>query len=106
VVIAPGFASFLSGAAFYWTRPADVPRSAAAVVSVAGVASIASTVLWAIPMHDRLDRDGRSGATIDSLLRANLLRTVALTTSTLALVRVVWRGSGGSAPHAPDAGAP
>ena len=96
VVIAPGFASFLSGAAFYWTRPADVPRPVAAVVSAAGVASLASTVLWAIPMHARLDRAGRSAETIDSLLRANLLRTAALTTSTLALVRSVWRGSRGS----------
>ncbi len=26
VVIAPGFVSFLSGAAFYWTKPADVRR--------------------------------------------------------------------------------
>jgi hypothetical protein len=100
VVIAPGFASFLSGAAFYWTRPAEVRRPAAAVVSAAGVVSLASTVLWAIPMHDRLDNVGRSAATIDSLLRANLLRTVALTTSTLVLVWSVWRGSGvpGSAP--------
>jgi hypothetical protein len=96
VVIAPGFASFLSGAAFYWTRPADVSRPVAAVVSVAGAVSIASTILWAIPMHDRLDQVGRSAATIDSLLRANLVRTAALTTSTLALVWSVWRGNGRS----------
>ncbi len=96
MVIAPGFASFLSGAVFYWTRPAHVSRPVAAIVSVAGVVSIATTVLWAIPMHDRLDHVGRSDATIDSLLRANLLRTAALTTSTLALVWTVWRGSGGS----------
>ncbi len=94
VVIAPGFVSFLSGAAFYWTRPTDVGRGVAALVSAAGVVSVASTVLWAIPMHDRLDHAGRSAATIDSLLRANLLRTAALTASTLALVRSVWRGSG------------
>ncbi len=93
VVIAPGFASFLSGAAFYWTRPADVGPPVAALVSAAGVVSLASTVLWAIPMHDRLDHAGRSAATIDSLLRANLRRTAALTASTLALVRSVWRGS-------------
>ncbi len=91
VVILPGFASFLAGSAFYWTRPAEVPRPVAAVVSVAGVVAIASTVLWAIPMHDRLDEVGRSAPTIDSLLRANLLRTVALTGSTVALVWSVWR---------------
>jgi hypothetical protein len=95
VVIVPGFASFLAGIAFPWTRPADVPRSAAVVVSVAGGASIASTVLWAIPMHNRLDQVGRSTATIDGLLRANLVRTVALTGSTLALIWSVWRSGGG-----------
>jgi hypothetical protein len=95
VVIAPGFASFLSGAAFYWTRPAEVPRPVAAVVSVAGGTSIAATVLWAIPMHNRLDAVGRSAAAIDSLLRANLLRTVAMTAGTLALVWSVWRSSPG-----------
>jgi hypothetical protein len=93
VVIAPGFASFLAGAAFYWTRPAEVPRSVAAVVTVAGVTSIAATVFRAIPMHNRLDEVGRSTAAIDGLLRANLLRTVALTGSTLALVWSVWRSS-------------
>jgi hypothetical protein len=101
VVIAPGFASFLAGAAFYWTRPAEVPRSVAAVVSLAGVTSIASTVLWAIPMHNRLDEVGRSTATIDGLLRANLLRTVALTGSTLALVWSVWRSGQGTAAARP-----
>ncbi len=95
VVVAPGFASFLAGAAFYWTRPPEVPRPVAAVVSVAGVVSIASTVFWAIPMHDRLDRVGRSAATVDSLLRANLLRTAALTGSTLALVWSVWHSGRG-----------
>jgi hypothetical protein len=97
VVIAPGFASFLAGAAFYWTRPAEVPRPVAAVVTLAGVTSIASTVLWAIPMHNRLDEVGRSTAAIDGLLRANLLRTVALTGSTLALVWSVWRSGQGTA---------
>jgi hypothetical protein len=97
VVVVPGFVSFLGGVAFYWTRPAEVPRPVAAVVSGAGVVSIASTVLWAIPMHDRLDRTGPSAATIDSLLRANLLRTAALTASTLALVWSGWRGGGAAA---------
>ncbi|WP_380168374.1 hypothetical protein [Jannaschia sp. R86511] len=86
VVIAPGFASFLAGAAFWWTRPADIPRPAAALVGVAGVTALLSTVLWAIPMHVRLDDIGQSAATIDSLLDANLLRTAALSTATVALL--------------------
>jgi hypothetical protein len=85
VVIAPGFASFLAGAAFLWTRPDDVPRRVAAVVSGAGLAALLSTVAWAIPMHDRLDAIGQEAATIESLLQANLWRTLALTVSTAVL---------------------
>jgi hypothetical protein len=85
VVIVPGFATFLAATAFYWTRPAGIGRRSAAAVSVAGLVSLLSTVLWAIPRHADLDRIGRSEATIDSLLRANLLRSLALTTATVVL---------------------
>lgn len=85
VVIVPGFLTFLAGTAFYWTRPLDVPRSPAALVGASGVVSLLSTVMWAIPMHDRLDASGQSAATIDSLLDANLVRSVALTVGTLIL---------------------
>ena len=86
VVIAPGFLSFLAGVAFLWARPRDVPRPAAAIVAGTGLVSLLATVLWAIPMHDRLDKIGQSAATLDSLLQANLVRSLALTAGTAALV--------------------
>lgn len=85
VVIVPGFLSFLAGVAFWWTRPAEVPPAAAAVVAATGATSLLATVAWAIPMHDRLDRIGQDAATIDSLLAANLVRSLALTLGTAAL---------------------
>jgi hypothetical protein len=85
VVVAPGFATFLAGAAFPWTRPGEVPARAAAVVSAGGVTALLATVLWAIPRHDRLNREGWSEATLESLLRANLVRSLALSTATAAL---------------------
>lgn len=91
VVIIPGFAGFLAGIAFLWARPRDVPRPAALVVAGAGLVSVLATVLWAIPMHDRLDRIGQDAATLDSLLQANLLRSLALTAGTSALVCCVAR---------------
>lgn len=91
VVIAPGFAAFLGGIAFYWTRPAYVPRWAAVVVAAGGLTSVLSTVFWAIPMHDRLDRIGQSQQTIDSLIMANVPRTVALTASTAVLMWALVR---------------
>ena len=94
VVIVPGFLAFLGAAAFTWSRPADVPKGVAHLVSAAGVVSLLSTVLWAIPRHDELDRDGQSAAAINSLLQANLLRSLSLTTGTVALgwcIRRCWR---------------
>lgn len=85
VVIVPGFVTFLASAAYPWLRPAQVPRGVAAVVGAAGATSLLTTVLWAIPRHDELDRVGRDADVIASLLDANLVRTVALTAATLAL---------------------
>jgi hypothetical protein len=83
--ILPGFTCFLAAAAFPWTRPREVPRSAAITVGLVGLLSLLSTTLWAIPMHDRLDDAGPSTTTIDSLLAANLVRTLALTAGTATL---------------------
>jgi hypothetical protein len=93
VVIVPGFLSFLGGVAFWWTRPGSVPRPVAGVVAGSGLVSLLATVLWAIPQHDRLDEIGQSAATIDSLLQANLLRSVALTVGTVALCWCLARRS-------------
>lgn len=99
VVILPGFLTFLAGTAFYWTRPLDVPRPAAALVGAAGVTSLLSTVLWAIPMHDRLDQAGQSVDTINSLLEANLLRSLALTVGAITLIWCVATSGQGPRPR-------
>jgi hypothetical protein len=99
VVVVPGFLSFLACAAFPWTRPADVPRGLAGVVAASGAGALVSTIAWAIPRHDRLDRIGQDAATIDSLLDANLLRSVLLTVGTAALAVATTR-SGRSSPTA------
>jgi hypothetical protein len=52
---------------------------------------VLTTVLWAIPMHNRLDRIGQSAQTIDSLIMANVPRTVALTVSTGVLMWALVR---------------
>jgi hypothetical protein len=95
VVIIPGFLGFLACAAFPWTRPTGVPRAAAALVAISGAGSILSTVLWAVPRHDLLDRIGQDGPTIDSLIHANGVRTALLTMGAAALswslVRLIRR---------------
>ena len=104
VVIVPGFLTFLAGVAFLWACPRNVGRLHAAVVSAASAVSLLVTVLWAIPEHAELDRSGQSDATIDSLITANLVRSLALTTAALTLtwivVQLVARPVDGS-PHDP-----
>ena len=90
-VIGPGFASFLACAAFPFVRPSGVSRPAAVVVAVSGAGSLLTTALWAIPMHNRLDRIGQDAATISSLLRANAVRTAFLTVATAVLSSSLFR---------------
>lgn len=97
VVIVPGFVTFLASAAFWWTRPQGTPRVAAGLVVGTGVVSLLSTAAWAIPMHDRLDRIGQDAATIDSLLQANLIRSLALSLGTGALLWCIHRSPVGRA---------
>ena len=85
VGIVPGFLSFLACAAFPLLKPAGVPKLATAIVALTGLGSLLATVLWAIPMHYRLDRIGQDAATVDSLLQANAVRTALMTASTAAL---------------------
>jgi hypothetical protein len=94
VVVAPGFAGFLAAIAFWWTRPRDVPRPAAAVVTAGGAVALLSTVLWAIPRHDHLDQVGLDLETVDSLLRANLVRTTALVAASATLLWCLGRALG------------
>jgi hypothetical protein len=84
-VLIPGFPTVIACALFFWIRPARVGRPLAAVVTASGIVSLLLTLLWAIPMHDRLDEQGPAAATIDSLLQANLLRSVVLTVCTVLL---------------------
>ena len=91
VVIVPGFVGFVACTVFPWTRSRDVPRRVGALVALSGIGAIASTVFWAIPRHDTLDRIGRDVATVQSLLQANALRTAVLTVGAGALLWSVVR---------------
>lgn len=90
-VIVPGFTCFILATVFPWTRPQGVAPAVVGIVGLAGLTSLVSTVLWAIPMHDRLDDQGRTSATIDSLLMANAVRTAALTAAAVALCWYIGR---------------
>lgn len=91
VIVAPSFIAFLACAAFPWTRPAESSRLAAYLVALGGAGSLLTTMLWAVPMHRRLDEIGQDAGTIDSLIQANAVRTGLLTLAALALTWSVLR---------------
>jgi len=92
-VLIPGFPTVIACGLFFWIRPDRVARLAAAAVTASGIITLLLTLFWAIPLHDRLDLIGPDAATIDSLLQANLLRSVMLTACTVLLGWIVLRGS-------------
>lgn len=96
VVVFPGFLGFAACIAFWWTRPTEVPRWLAGIVAATGLGAIATTVLWAIPLHDHLDRVGQDSATITGLLQANAVRTAVLTVGAAALTAALARLALGS----------
>jgi len=94
VVIVPGFVSFLASIGLPWTRPEWVSPRAATLVAAAGATSLVATVAGAIPAHHRLDHLGQHTVTIDSLLSANLIRSVALTVAAAGLCAAITRHLG------------
>ncbi len=90
-VILPGFAFMLLSAAFVALRPAVVSRAVALAVTACGLVGLLTTTAWAIPRHDELDRIGQSLPTIDSLLMANAVRTLAFAVEVALLVWIARR---------------
>ncbi len=90
VVILPGFASFLLPIALAFFGPA-VPVWMTAANIVTGIVGLLVTVLLEIPRHGRLERNGKSEATIAELIRYNWPRTASITAQTaVTLAMRVW----------------
>ena len=80
VVVVPWLAQGVSVAALL-LDPGAGGRPAAAVLGALALVTVATTVLGAVPAHDRL-ATGVGSADVAALLRANLARTLAWTAST------------------------
>jgi mRNA-degrading endonuclease toxin of MazEF toxin-antitoxin module len=89
VVGAPWIAQGLSTVVLVLAPP-DGNRAAAVVLAVLAVVTVAATVASAVPAHGRLEAR-RGGADLRTLLRANLVRTLAWTGATVIAVVLVYR---------------
>jgi hypothetical protein len=72
--------------------PPDGIRAAALVLAVLAVVTVGATVASAVPAHGRLE-GGRDGADLRTLLRANLVRTLAWTGATVLAAVLVYRST-------------
>jgi hypothetical protein len=102
VVALPWFVQGVSTAALL-IAPAAGGRTAAVVLAVLALVTVVATVVTAVPAHGRLAAS-RDTADVSVLLRANLVRTLAWTASTLLsshlLISALLRCGGDPTGHA------
>jgi len=89
VIIVPGFTYFLASMAFVALRPDPVPLWLAAVVGLGGLASLVATVGFAIPCHQRLQREGSSPTVLRRLRNADRVRAYGATINAVLLLWAV-----------------
>lgn len=75
---------------FLFFRPATVPTWVAVVAAVCGVVVLVTTIVFEVPKHLKLDKEGKSEALLKGLVRDNIPRTLAWTVASLALAYAVW----------------
>lgn len=72
-----------------FARPDDAPLWAGLVAAACGVVILGTTIALEVPKHVKLDKEGKSDALIDGLVRDNLPRTAAWTLASLLLLFMV-----------------
>ena len=85
VFVIPAVLGCLSFYALLFLGPASAPRADLVVAAVAGTVILGTTGLVEVPTHMALDRDGKSDARIESLIRWNASRAIAWTAALLAI---------------------
>lgn len=79
IFVGPAVLACLLGLALLLVRPSGVPFFAALLVAVGSLVILVTTVALEAPKHNRLDKDGKSTALIDGLVRDNLPRALSWT---------------------------
>jgi hypothetical protein len=87
--VVPMVLTCLGTFALVFVRPDKAPAWAALLAAACGVVILATTIILEVPKHMRLDREGKSDALINGLVRDNIPRTAAWTLASLALAYMV-----------------
>ncbi len=73
-----------------FARPANTPSWAVILAAVCAVIILLTTIFLEVPKHLKLDKDGKSDALINGLVRDNLPRTAAWTAASLLLAYALF----------------
>jgi hypothetical protein len=89
VAVIPMFLTCIGMVILIFVRSEAVPLWSAVGIAACGVVILATTLALEVPKHMKLDRDGKSDALIQGLVRDNLPRTAAWTLASVLLIYVV-----------------
>lgn len=83
VTVVPMVLTCLGLIAVVFVRPAQVPLWIGLVSAACGILILVTTIFLEVPKHMALDKDGKSDALIQGLVRDNIPRTLAWTVASL-----------------------
>ncbi len=86
VFVIPAVLACLMGIGLIFFRPASVSLVAALVVAACAVVILATTAIVEVPKHNWLDKNGKSEAVIQALIKSNLPRALSWSLGSLVLV--------------------
>lgn len=89
VFVGPAVLANLASFVLLLIRPATMPFWVAALVAVCSLVILLTTVLIEVPKHQALDKNGKSEALIQGLVRDNLPRAISWTVGSVALLWVL-----------------
>jgi hypothetical protein len=89
VAVVPMGITCIGMIALLFARPDNVPVWAALLAVACAVVILGTTVVLEVPKHMKLDREGKSDALINGLVRDNLPRTIGWTLASITLAYMV-----------------
>ncbi len=86
VAVVPMSLTCLALIAFIFIRTDPIPAWVALVTGACGAVILGTTIALEVPKHLKLDKDGKSDALINGLVRDNLPRTIGWTLASALLI--------------------
>jgi len=87
--VAPALVANLLSFVVVFYRPEGVSLMAALVVALCSIVILSTTMVFEVPRHNALDRDGKSDDLIRALVRDNIPRTISWTVGSILLITML-----------------